>query len=345
MVQKAALVSTDKEVIMAVGGLSLRDVYVARQRLTGMVRRTPLIEATRLGEVIGAQVLLKAENLQHTGSFKIRGAMNKISSLSAEQRTAGVIAVSTGNHGRAVSHVARQLGARAVVCVSEAVPENKLQAIRSLGAELVMAGKTYDAAAERAQVLQQERGLTMVHPFDDALVIAGQGTIGIEILEDFPEIDAAVVPLSGGGLISGIGLALKSASRGIQVIGVTMERGPAMVESLKAGKIVDVIEEPTLADALAGGIGQNNRYTFPLVQALVDETVLVSEDEIASAMAYALEKHNLVLEGAGAVGLAALLHEKVKLAGKRIALVLSGGNVDTNAMIRIANLQLGISVV
>lgn len=322
---------------MEVRGLSLRDMYVARQKLAGVVRRTPLIEATGLGKSLAANIVLKAENLQHTGSFKIRGAMNKFSSLSPAERARGVIAVSTGNHGRAVSYVAQQMGVPAVVCLSEAVPENKLSAIRDLGAELVMGGKTYDAAAERAQALQRERGLTMVHPFDDPLVIAGQGTIGIEILEDFPAIDTVVVPLSGGGLISGIGLALKTARRRTRVIGVTMDRGPAMVESLKAGKIVGVMEEPTLADALAGGIGRDNHYTFQMVQALVDETVLVSEHEIAAAMAYALEEHNLVLEGAGAVGLSALLHEKVDVTGNQVAVVLSGGNVDVNALVRIVS--------
>ena len=322
---------------MEVRGLSLRDMYMARQKLAGVVRRTPLIEATGLGKSLGANIVLKAENLQHTGSFKIRGAMNRISSLSPAERARGVIAVSTGNHGRAVSYVAQQMGVPAVVCLSQAVPENKLAAIRNLGAELVMGGKTYDAADERAQGLQQERGLTMVHPFDDPLVIAGQGTIGIEILEDFPAIDTVVVPLSGGGLISGIGLALKTARRGTRVIGVTMDRGPAMVESLKAGEIVEVIEEPTLADALAGGIGHDNHYTFQMVQALVDETVLVSEHEIAAAMAYALEKHNLVLEGAGAVGLSALLHGKVDVTGNQVAVVLSGGNVDVNALVRIVS--------
>ncbi len=313
----------------------LQDVYLARDRIAWVARRIPVMEAPKSGKAIGGKVVLKVENLQKTGSFKIRGATNKILSLSEEQRARGVIAVSTGNHGRAVSYIAREVGAPAVVCVSAAVPENKLTPIRELGAELVMGGKTYDEAAEHAEALRKARALTMVHPFDDPMVIAGQGTIGLELLEDFPEIDTVIVPLSGGGLISGIGLALKTAREGIQVIGVSMERGAAMVESLKAGKIVEVEEEPTLADALAGGIGLENRYTFRMVEELVDQTALVSEDEIAGGMAYALEEHHLVLEGAGAVGLAALLYGKVKNLGENIAVVLSGSNVDIEVFVNI----------
>jgi threonine dehydratase len=316
-------------------GLNLKEIYIAKKRISGVARRTPLVLSTALSKFTGTKVVLKAENLQITGSFKLRGATNKILSLSEAQRRPGVLAVSTGNHGRAVSYVAREVGIPALVCVSEAVPQNKLQAMRDLGAEILVAGKSYDEAEETAAEIERERGLIMVHPFDDPAVIAGQGTIGVELLEDFPEIDTAIVPLSGGGLISGIAVALKSANADMRIIGVSMERGPAMVESLKAGRPVEVVEEPTLADALAGGIGLENRYSFSLVQALVDDTVLVSEKDIARAMAFALREEHLVLEGGGAVGLAALLYNKVENLGKNVALVISGGNVSADTLTRI----------
>jgi threonine dehydratase len=288
-------------------------------------------------ESVGSEIVLKLEGLQVTGSFKIRGATNKVLSLNDDERKRGVIAVSSGNHGRAVAYVAQRYSIPAVICISETVPGNKVQAIQELGAEVVIDGKTYDEASEGAERLQIERGLTMVHPFDDPYVIAGQGTIGLELMEEFPEIDTVIVPLSGGGLLGGIALALKSINAKIQTIGVSMDRGPAMVESLEAGEIVEVIEEPSLADALVGGIGNNNAYTFELIQKYVDETVLVSEKEIAAAMTYALEKHQLVVEGGGAVGIAALLAGKVKNLGRKVAVVISGSNVSLSTLMEVAN--------
>lgn len=317
------------------GSVSLREIYLARQRIKPFAWRTPLVEAPELSGRLGARVVLKVENLQVTGSFKIRGASNKILSLIQDERAAGVVAVSSGNHGRAVCHVAAKLGVRAVVCLPETVPDSKVQAIRALGAETIVRGATYDEAAAHANRLQEEQGLTMIHPFDDPWVIAGQGTIGLELLEDDPEIGCVVVPLSGGGLVGGIGLTLKSAFPGIRVVGVSMERGPAMVRSLEAGRIVEVVEEPTLADALMGGLGPANQYTIELVRRYVDETVLVSEDEIAGAMAFVLEQHHLVVEGGGAVGLAALLYEKVKRPGTDVAVVISGGNVSIPTLLKV----------
>ena len=314
---------------------TLSDIYEAQGGIASLVGRTPLMEAPWLSQLTGAQVFFKLENLQVTGSFKIRGATNKLLSLPQAARERGAITVSSGNHGRAVSHIAGKLGIPVVVCLSDAVPANKREAIGELGAEVVVFGKTYDEAVEGAARLQEERGLTMIHPFDDPLIIAGQGTIGLELLEDFPEIDTLITPLSGGGLLSGIALALKSTDPAIQVIGVSMERGPAMVESLHAGKIVDIVEEPTLADALAGGIGPENQYTFDLIQGYMDDAILVSEEEIAGAMAYALHKHQLVVEGGGAVGIAAMLYEKVERFGQNIAIVISGGNVDLPVLVNI----------
>ena len=317
-------------------GVQVQDIYLARRRIAPIARRTPLVSSPWLTQHVGAPVFLKLESLQETGSFKIRGAANKLLSLSADERGRGVITVSSGNHGRAVSYVARQLGVNAVVCVSERVPGNKVEAIQRLGAEVVVYGQSYDEAEAHAFRMQEERGLTWVHPFDDPFVIAGQGTIGLELLQDLPGVDTVVVPLSGGGLISGIALALKSANRAIRVIGVSMDRSPVMVHSLRAGRPIEMEEEETIADALAGGIGLNNRYTFRMVQRTVDETALVSEEEIAEAMACVLEKHHLVVEGGGAVGIAALLHRRVREVGHSAVVIISGGNVDLPLLLEVA---------
>ena len=232
--------------------------------------------------------------------------------------------------------VAQKLGIPATICISELVPQNKVQALRQLGADVVIEGQSQDEAETRAYELAENRGLTMIHPFDDPYVIAGQGTIGLELLRAQPDLDTVVVPLSGGGLIAGIALALKSADRAIRVIGVSMERAPVMVLSLAAGKPIQVAEEPTLADSLQGGIGLDNRYTFRMVREYVDDVVLVSEEEIAAAMAFALRELRLVVEGGGAVGIAALQSEKIASLGQKIAVVISGGNVDMDQLLQIA---------
>ncbi len=316
--------------------VTMRDIYLAKQRIAPIVLRTSLVSSPMLEDHVGTFVYLKLEGLQETGSFKIRGATNKMLNLTEEEKTRGVIAVSTGNHGRAVSYVAKTLGIQAVICLSEGVPRNKIDALKRLGAEIVMHGKTYDDATEHAFGLQKKRGLTMIHPFDDPFVIAGQGTIGLELLEDLPEIDTAIVPLSGGGLISGIALALKSAIPAIRVIGVTMDRAPVMYHSLRAGKLIEMEEEETIADALVGGLGPVNHYTFRMCQDYVDEAVLVSEEEIAEAMAFCLEQHRLVVEGGGAVGIAALLHRRVGELGRNVVVVLSGSNVGLSLLLEVA---------
>lgn len=319
--------------------LGPHQIFEARERIAPLARRTPLLFSSLLSERTGAAVHLKLETLQETGTFKVRGAANKLLSLSDEQRARGVVTASTGNHGRAVSHVAAQLGIRAVVCISERVPQNKVEALRRSGAELVIEGQGQDAAAERALALSEEQGLTMVHPFDDPLVIAGQGTIGLEMLNDLPDLDTAIVPLSGGGLITGIALALKSAEPTMRIIGVSMERAPVMYHSLQAGHPVEMPEEDSLADSLLGGIGLNNQYTFDAVRRLVDDVVLVSEEEIASAMIFLLREHHVLAEGAGAVGIAALLAGKIAEPGKKTGLVITGGNVALQDLMRIVDNQ------
>jgi threonine dehydratase len=231
--------------------------------------------------------------------------------------------------------VARQLGLKATVCLSERVPPNKVEALQRLEAEVVIHGQSQDEAEARARQIQAERGAIMVPPFDDPFIIAGQGTIGLELLAALPDIDTALVPLSGGGLIAGIALALKTANPAIRVIGLSMERAPVMYHSLQAGRPVQMLEESTLADSLQGGIGLDNQYTFQLVREYVDEVILLSEEEIAGGMAYAFFEHHLVLEGAGAVGIAGLLHRKISKLGRNVALVLSGGNVELRSFLQI----------
>lgn len=316
--------------------ITLRHIFQAQKTIAPLVRQTPLVESDALSERVGASVFLKLETLQKTGTFKARGAANKILNLGDEERARGVITVSTGNHGRAVAYVAGRLGLTAVVCISERVPQNKVDALRRLGPELVVHGHGQDDAARRAEALRRERGLAMIHPFDDPHIIAGQGTIGLELLQAQPDLDTVLVPLSGGGLISGIALALKSASPAIRVVGVSMERSAVMYYSLRAGHPIELPEEDTLADSLLGGIGLDNAYTFPLVREHVDDVVLVSEEEIAAAMAFALREHHLITEGAGAVGVAALLSGKVSAPGRRVAVVVSGGNVSLPQLLEVA---------
>jgi len=324
---------------MSTYDVTARDIYVARRRIAPIVRRTPLIASPLLSEQIGAPVYLKLENIQETGAFKLRGAANKILSLTADEKERGLIAFSSGNHGSAVTYVARHLDINAVICISERVPSTKADTIKLLGAELVVYGQSQDEAEEHSFRIQEERGLTMIAPSDDPFVIAGQGTIGLELLEDLPEIDTAIVPLSGGGLISGIAPALKSADPKIRVIGVSMERAPVMYHSLRAGKPIKMEEEDTIADGLVGGVGLDNRYTFRMVQEHVDDMVLVSEEEIAGAMVFALEEHHLVVEGAGAVGIAALLYGRVRETRHNVAVVITGSNVDLPLLLEIAHRQ------
>ncbi|HEX7022133.1 MAG TPA: hydroxyectoine utilization dehydratase EutB [Trueperaceae bacterium] len=318
---------------------TLQDIYAARQRIRPLVRPTPLLGCEVLSRVASTEVYLKPENLQATGSFKVRGAANRLLTLTEEERARGVVTVSTGNHGRAVAYVAARLGMPATVCVSQQVPANKLAAIRQLGAELLVGGRSQDEAEAQARVLSRERRLTLIPPFDDPAVIAGQGTIGLELLDELPEVESVLVPLSGGGLIAGIALALKAANPLIRVVGLTMQRAPAMQRSLAAGHPVELPEEPTLADSLQGGVGRDNRYTFQLVRTYVDEVVLLSEDEIAAGMAFAFREAGLVLEGAGAVGIAGLLKGRVGGLGQRVAVVLSGRNVAPSAFLEVLERQ------
>lgn len=307
--------------------VTLADIYGARAAIAGSVRRTPLRHSPALSLLSGAQVRLKLETSHDTGAFKIRGATNFIARLDDEQRTRGVVTVSTGNHGRGVALAARRAGVRAVVCMSELVPEVKVSAIRDLGAEVRIVGRNQEDAEIEAERLAAD-GMVMVPPFDHPHIIAGQGTIGIELLEDIGHVDTLVCPLSGGGLLTGIALALKSANPATRVVGVSMARGAAMVESLRAGKPVPVEELPTLADSLGGGIGLDNRWTFAMARDLLDTAVLLEEEQIADGMRHLYWQERLVAEGGGAVAVAAVM---LGLAGPlrgNVVAVVSGGNVD-----------------
>jgi threonine dehydratase len=307
--------------------VTLSDIQAARERIAGKIVRTPTVLSPSLSEIAGVPVWLKLEHRQTTGSFKLRGASNAIASLAADERHRGVVAASTGNHGRALAHAAKLEGIRAVICMSRLVPVNKVSEIGRLGADIRIVGKSQDDAQEEVDRLVAEEGLTMVPPFDHAAVIAGQGTVGLEMLDDVPDAAMVVTPVSGGGLAAGVAAAIKGLKPSVKMIGVSMERGAAMKASLVAGKPVLVEEMATLADSLGGGIGLENRLTFSMNRDLLDGIVLVSEDEIAAGMVHAYVEEREIVEGAGAVGIAALLAGKIAAEGP-VVILMSGRNID-----------------
>lgn len=309
--------------------ISLKQVFIAKNQIKNMIRNTPLIFSQPLLEQCNKNIFLKLENLQVTGSFKLRGAANALLSLTKRQKANGVLSFSTGNHGRAVAYVAQRLGIECTICLSKRVPKYRVAAMEKFGANIVQQGKSQDDAYEVALKLEKDQGLAMIKPFDDPFVIAGQGTIGLEILTKQPQIDTLIVPVSGGGLAAGIAKVLKTVDSYINVIGVSMESAPAMYHSLKAGKPVEIEEKDSIADALLGGIGLDNEFTFPMVEKYVDTIELVSEQQIEKAIVFAHENHGILIEGAAAVTLAYLLKEGKDIEGNNIAAILSGGNVDT----------------
>jgi len=316
--------------------INLESIKAAQARIQPIIYPLRITTSPSLSERFGNEILLAHEYLQITGAFKLRGALNSILQLDPETSKAGVIAVSTGNHGRALAWAARHVGIPCVICMSSLVPENKINAIRTLGAEIKIIGKSQDEAEIEARRLVSEEGFIMVPPFEHPHVIAGQGTLGLEMLEQVPDVDTVLVQLSGGGLISGIATAIKSIKPGVRVVGISMQRGCAMIESQRAGKPVEVAELPTLADSLGGGIGLDNRWTFNIVRELVDDFILLSEEEIADGIRHAYFDEQIVLEGGGSVGIAALLADKIKTTGKTIVL-LSGKNIDMQLHRKIIN--------
>lgn len=304
------------------------DIEQARRRIKGVAVRTPLVHSVALSDHVGHEVFLKLETTQPTGAFKLRGAASRILSLSEEARSRGVVTASTGNHGRGVAYVARRLGIPATVCVSDGVPAGKLEALRQLGAAVVVVGAAQTEAVDRAMEIARTDGAAFIHPFDDPEVIAGQGTIAAEIVEDLPDVATVLVPLSGGGLLSGVAEGLRQYQPGAEAVGVSMSRVPVMAMSLEAGHPVDAPEEETLADSLRGGIGLDNRHTFSMVRELVRRVVLVDEESIWKGMRFLFDHHRLVAEGAAAVGVAALLEGEVQPLTGPVAVVVSGANTE-----------------
>jgi threonine dehydratase len=304
--------------------VNLAAIRAAAERLRGLVEETPCVHSRTLSQITGAEVYLKFENLQFTASFKERGALNKLSLLTSLQRQAGVIAVSAGNHAQGVAYHAQRLGIPAVIVMPRFTPMVKVERTRGFGAEIILTGDTFDDARQEASILAARRGLTMVHPYDDADVIAGQGTIALEMLAQQPQLDCLCVAIGGGGLISGIATAARVLKPGISIIGVQTDQFPSMYAEFKG------VELPTANATLAEGIAvkQPGELTRAIVKRIVDDIVLVSEGDIEQAIVMLLEIEKTVVEGAGATGLAALLRHRDRFAGRTVGLILCGGNID-----------------
>ena len=309
--------------------LTLERIQEAREALEGLARRTPLDPAPN----IGRDVYIKAENLQLTGSFKLRGAYNKIRSLTQEEAARGVIACSAGNHAQGIALSAARLGIPAVICMPAGAPISKVEATKAHGARVVLVPGVYDDAAREADRLCHEKGYTFAHPFNDPQVIAGQGTIGLEILEQLPEVEQVVVPIGGGGLISGVAFAIKKSKPSCRVVGVQAAGAPSMYLSLNAGEPTELASVATIADGIA--VKRPGDLTFALCREYVDEVVTVTEDEIASAILALMEEQKTVAEGAGATAAAACMFGKVSTKGRKTVCLVSGGNVDVTTLSRI----------
>ncbi|MDW9366718.1 hydroxyectoine utilization dehydratase EutB [Sinorhizobium meliloti] len=317
--------------------VTIDDIEVAARRISGRVLTTPLAMSGSLSELCGVPVGLKLEHHQTTGSFKLRGATNAVLSLSAGDRALGVIAASTGNHGRALAHAAKAEGSVATICMSHLVPVNKVSEIRRLGANVRIVGNSQDEAQEEVERLVAENGLVMVPAFDHPAIVAGQGTLGLEVVAQMPDVAMVLVPVSGGGLAAGVAAAVKARRPATRVIGLTMERGAAMKASFAAGGPVLVDEQPSLADSLGGGIGLDNRVTFRMCRELLDDIILLTEAEVAAGMRHAYAEEREIVEGAGAVGISALLAGKIKDIDGPIAVIISGRNVDMDLHLRVMN--------
>lgn len=313
--------------------LVLADILAAARMIGGVAARTPLVPSPHLSALAGQDFLLKLETTQPIGAFKLRGAANAILNLSAG--IAGVTCCSTGNHGRGVAYAARARGLKAVVCMSSLVPRTKVDGIRALGAEVRITGRSQDDAHAESRRIAAEEGFVEISPFDDPHVIAGQGTIGLELMQDRPDLDMVLVPLSGGGLAAGVALAVKTIKPSARVIGVSMDRGAAMDASIRAGRPVEVEEVASLADSLGGGIGLDNRLSFPLCRDLLDDVVLVTEAEIYRALQTLFYEDRMVAEGACVVGIAALQAGRLPAPKGPVATIVTGRNVDMAVFHRI----------
>ena len=311
--------------------LTLDNVYRAGYALKEIVRKTDVIYAPKLAP--GVELYLKTENLQITGSFKVRGSYYKMSKLTAEEKARGVIACSAGNHAQGVALSAQKNGIKAVICLPDGAPISKVEATKSYGAEVCLVEGVYDDAYRKALQLRDEKGYTFIHPFDDEDVIAGQGTIGLELIEQLPDLDAVIVPIGGGGLISGIAYTIKSLNPRVKVYGVQAAGAPSMLNSVRDGEIGELSSVSTIADGIA--VKKPGSLTYEICKKYVDEIVTVNDDEISAAILALMESHKLVTEGAGAVAVAAAMFGKVDVKGKKAVCLLSGGNIDVTILSRV----------
>lgn len=319
--------------------LTLDKVYHAGYVLRNVVRRTDVIAAPLINP--GADIYLKTENLQITGSFKVRGAYYKMSQLSQEERAHGVVACSAGNHAQGVALAAQKNGIKAVICLPDGAPISKVEATRSYGAEVCLVEGVYDDAYARALQLRDEKGYTFIHPFDDEYVIAGQGTIGLELIDQIPNMDAVVVPIGGGGLISGVAFAVKSLNPNIKVYGVQAAGAPSMYQAIKHGQLEGLDSVSTIADGIA--VKRPGELTFDLCSQYVDEIVTVTDDEISAAILALMERQKMITEGAGASAVAAAMFNKIPVQGKKTVCILSGGNIDVTILSRVVERGLVMS--
>lgn len=322
--------------------LSLDKVYHANYVLKDVVRETDIIYSSTLSEKSGCEVYLKTENLQVTGSFKVRGAYYKISQLSEEEKSHGVVACSAGNHAQGVALASKKFGIKSVICMPDGAPISKVEATKSYGAEVVLVPGVYDDAHNYSEKLREEKGYTFIHPFDDDDVIAGQATIGLEIINQFKDVDAIVVPIGGGGLISGVAFAVKSLNPKIKVYGVQAAGAPSMIQSLEHNKIEMLPSVSTIADGIA--VKEPGVHTFELCRKYVNRVVSVTDDQVSAAILALIEKQKMIAEGAGAVSLAAVMFGKIPdIKGKKVVCLISGGNIDVTILSRVINRGLLMS--
>lgn len=321
--------------------ITLKDIQEAKSSLRNVVYKTSLVHNTTFSEMAKSSVYLKMENLQKTGSFKLRGAFNKISRLPEKDRKNGVIASSAGNHAQGVAMAATSYGIKSTIVMPKHAPLSKIAATKSYGAEVILYGDVYDEAYEKAKEIQKQTGAVFIHPFNDPEVIAGQGTIGLEILEDLPDTDIIVVPVGGGGLISGIAIAAKSIKPSIKIIGVQAKNMPSMIESISQGHITTIEGMPTIADGIA--VKTPGELTFNIIKHYVDDIITVDEDEIANAILLLMERAKVIAEGSGAVSVAAILNRLEYIENKKVVALISGGNIDVNMLSRIIDKGLAKS--
>ena len=314
--------------------ISLEDIKKAQKNISNYIFKTPQVYSAALSK-IDQRVSLKLESMQITGSFKLRGALNKLLSLSDKQKKRGVIAVSTGNHGKGVAYASKKLGIKSKIFMSNLVPEHRRKAIEFFGSIVEIVGANSDEADQYAKDYARKNDIELIHPFDDPKIIAGQGTIGLEMLKEMPSVDTVIVPTSGGGLIGGIAIAIKEQKADVKIIAVSMKRGPSMYASLKAGEPIDIVEEETLADCLGGNIGLENKYTFKIAQDTIDDFVLIDEVKIAEGIKFNFESHKIISEGAAATSIMVVKDQLSKQLGENIICLICGANIDAGLFSKI----------